>query len=625
MSVRTDSDADSAETAADPDDETQAPPAKPGGITERAGALIALAKDDAPRYVAAAVLATLGTVCQLAPFYLIYVAISDVLAGAASRQEMFTLAGLAMVFIVAHFGLLAASTLVSHRAAFDTLYHLRIRLGKRLGRAPLGAVTGKRSGEIQRSLADDVERLEAFLAHAIPDVVAAVVVVAATTIWMVVVDWRMALAAIACLVVSVLLSGTGVRRSQAMMGDYLTSMSRMNGSIVEMVRGMPIVRTFNRTGDTFAETRDAIRAAADYQANWGLKFLPLFTGFFTLAAAPALTIVPTGLLLWSADAIATPELLFFFVIGLGYGSPVVKLVQFAASATQLSYGAQVVSELDTVEQLPEAEATAAANDGSVEFRSACFRYDGSHRDAVTDVSFRAEPRSITALVGPSGAGKSTVARLICRFADVESGSILVGGTDVRDIGFSDLMDRVAFVFQETFLFDDTIEANLRLAKPDAGTEEIESACRAARAHEFITTFADGYQTRVGAQGTRLSGGQRQRIAIARALLKSTDIVVLDEATAFVDPENEVALQEAINALVEDRTVIMVAHRLSTIAGARTILVFDRGRIVERGRHQELVAANGLYARMWAAFESAENTSLGAAVHAAPSERDEEQA
>jgi ATP-binding cassette subfamily B protein len=216
-----------------------------------------------------------------------------------------------------------------------------------------------------------------------------------------------------------------------------------------------------------------------------------------------------------------------------------------------------------------------------------------------------------------------VARLICRFYDVDAGAVRVGGADVRDVPFTQLMNHVSFVFQETFLFDDTIEANLRLAKPDATDAELEAACRAARAHEFITALPDAYRTRIGEQGARLSGGERQRLAIARTLLKGTEIVVLDEATAFVDPENEVALQEAIEALIQDRTVIMVAHRLSTIAGADQILVIDNGCLVEEGSHDDLLARRGLYARMWEAFQSAEQIALGEAVHATDATTPEE--
>ncbi|WP_129663569.1 ABC transporter ATP-binding protein [Phytoactinopolyspora endophytica] len=612
MSVDTSESAPSAPPETDPSSEAEPGPAG-GTLRSRIATLLPFARDDAGRYVLSAVLAALATLCQLGPFYVIYLAVRGVVDGTADAGDFYGLAWAALALVVGQYLFQGLSTYISHQAAFGTLFRLRMRIGERLGRVPLGRVTGKRSGEIQRTVSQDIERLELFLAHAIPDLVAAVVVVLASTTWMFVVDWRMALAAAVCVVAAVALMSRGVARSQPLMGGYMASMGRMNGSIVEMVRGLPIVRTFNRTGETFAETQEAIHGAAKYQADWGRAFLPLFTAFYTVAASTVVTIVPVGLLLWSNDAIETPELLFFFVIGLGYGAPVVKLLEFSANISHLTYGVQLINELKDAGELPEAGHDADLRDSSVEFDDVSFRYDSADRDALTGVSFHAEPGTVTALVGPSGAGKSTVARLICRFFDVDAGAIRVGGADVRQIPFSQLMRHVSFVFQETFLFDDTVAANLRLAHPDATDEELETACRSARAHEFIAAMPEGYQTRIGQHGARLSGGERQRLAIARTLLKDTEVVVLDEATAFVDPENEVALQDAIDALVAGRTVIIVAHRLSTIVGADQILVVDEGRITEHGRHDELVTADGLYATMWHAFQSAEQVALGDAV------------
>ncbi|MDS1272393.1 ABC transporter ATP-binding protein [Lipingzhangella sp. LS1_29] len=598
-----------------PVDDEAAPDPEPAARGSGAFAvLLSFTREEAGRYVLATVLATLGTLCQLGPFFVIYLAIRDLVAGEATLSSMLTQAGAALLFLLAYYALSAVSTLVSHRAAFRTLARLRTRIGQRLTRVPMGRVTGSRSGTIQRTLTDEVERLEGFLAHAVPEATGAVVAVLATTVWMFLIDWRLALAAVACLAASLWLSGRAVHSSQQLMGGYLAAMARMNGSVVEMVRGMPIVRTFNRTGDTFTETRDAIRAAAEYQADWGLRLLPAFTASFTLAASPALTVVPVGLLLWTTDSIALADLLFFFVLGLGYGAQVTTLVRFSAQASELGHAARVVRELKAAEELPEGDAPADPGDGSVEFVDVSFRYPGATRAALHGVSFRADPGTVTALVGPSGAGKSTVAQLVCRFFDVDSGAVRVGGSDVRALPFAELMERVSFVLQETFLFDDSIDANLRLARPEAGTDEVEAACRAAQAHDFITALPEGYATRIGEHGARLSGGQRQRLSIARALLKDAQIIVLDEATAFIDPENEVATQAAIDELVRGRTVIMIAHRLSTVVGADQILVIDDGQVTERGRHAELLGRDGRYAQMWQAFESAEQIALGRAVH-----------
>lgn len=586
------------------------------------GLLLPFARHGRNAYIGSALLAVVSTLCQLGPFWVIYKAIEQIVDGTATRSSLYGLAAWALVFVVAQYALLAASTWMSHRAAFATLEQLRLRIGDRLGRVPLGFLTNRRSGEIQRTMNDDVERLELFLAHAIPDLVSAAVVVVATTIWLFAVDWRMALATIAVVVVCLPLMSIGMKRGEAKLGAYMASLARMNGSIVEFVRGLPVVRTFNRRGETFAETRRAIEDSARFQADWGREFLPVFTVFYTLLVSNIITIVPVGLWLWTSDRLGTADLLFFLVVGLGYPLPLLKLMELTTQMSYLSLGANLVNELDSAEELPEVPTRQPLGPPSVAFHDVGFAH--GERRVLDGISFTAEPGTVTALVGPSGSGKSTAAKLICRFWDVADGAITVGGVDVREMPFEQLMEQVAFVFQETFLFDDTIAENLRLGRPDATDAEVEAAARAAQAHAFISELPDGYDTRLGERGARLSGGERQRLAIARAILKDAPVIVLDEATAFADPENEAALQDALDGLITGRTLVIIAHRLSTVVGADQILVLDApgggpGRIVERGRHAELVAAGGLYARMWQAFEDAEGLALGKAVHAAPSE------
>jgi ATP-binding cassette subfamily B protein len=292
------------------------------------------------------------------------------------------------------------------------------------------------------------------------------------------------------------------------------------------------------------------------------------------------------------------------VVGLGYTTSLMKLMQLTTQLGRLSVGAALVTELGRAPLMTQTERPARLGPPSIELMNVEFAYHDLDEQAVPalrGVSLRAEPGTITAVVGPSGAGKSTVARLVCRFWDVDRGSVRVGGVDVREMPLEQLMSQVAVVLQETFLFDGTVAANLRLARPEATDAELVAAASAARAHEFVSALPNGYDTRIGERGARLSGGERQRLSIARALLKDAPIVVLDEATAFVDPDNEAALQDALDELARGRTLLMVAHRLSTIVGADRILVLDQGRIVERGRHHDLVAASGLYARMWQAF------------------------
>jgi ATP-binding cassette subfamily B protein len=585
--------------------------------------LMPFARDGQGQYVASVITAVLGTLCQLGPFYVVYRALTDVVEGTATGDGLYRLAAIAAAFVIAQHALMAWSTWLSHRAAFATLENVRLSIGDRLGKVPLGFVTSRRSGEMQRTINDEVEKLEQFLAHAIPDLVAAVVAVVFTTVWLFVVDWRMALASLAVLVVCLPLMAITMGRGASKLGDYHRALGRMNGSVVEFVRALPVVRTFNRSEETFAETKEAIEASADFQAGWGREFLPTYTAFQVLLVSNVVTIVPIGAWLWLTDRLSTPDLLFFFILGLGYLIPVMRLLEFTSQLTHLTLAATVVVELDEAEPLPEAAGRATLGPprivvDDVSFSHTSVEEGGASRRVLDRISFSSDPGTVTALVGPSGSGKSTLAKLLCRFWDIDSGSISIGGVDVRQMPAEQLMGQVAFVFQDTFLFDDTIAGNIRIGQPDATDADVESAARAAQAHQFIARLQLGYETRLGERGARLSGGERQRIAIARALLKDAPIVVLDEATAFADPENEAALQDALSALVAGRTLVMIAHRLSTISGADQILVLDApgggpGTIVERGRHDELIAADGLYARMWQASELAEQISLGDAV------------
>ncbi|MEM8922135.1 MAG: ABC transporter ATP-binding protein [Actinomycetota bacterium] len=584
--------------------------------------LLPFARDGWPGFALASAAAIGSTVAHLGLFYLVYRAVVIAVGvEEADSDDLYRLAIIALVLVVLDHLLLAVALYVSHRSAFATLARLRLRVGERLGRVPLGALTRRRSGEIQRILADDIERLELFLAHALPDTVAAVSVLSITTVWIFIVDWRLGLATLFTVVLAMAFMARGMRHGAAKMGDYTVAMSRMNGSVVEFIRGMPVIRIFNRSGDTFDETRDAVEGAADYQSQWAREILPTASLHYVLVTTNVLGIVPVGIWLWRAGSIDTETLLFFFVFGLGYAVPVVKLTEFLHSMSHLTYGATGVLALSEAEVLPEATERVDISSPRLVLDGVGFSHigpDGAPRRVIDDVSFVAEPGTVTALVGPSGSGKTTLAKMLCRFWDPDDGTVTIDGHDLRHVPFDQLMEQVSFVFQETFLFDDTVAANIALGRPGAVHTDIVAAATAARANDFITELPEGYQTRLGERAVRLSGGEQQRIALARAFLKGSPVVVLDEATAFADPENEAAIQDGIGALIQGRTVIMIAHRLSTVVGADQILVLDAeagepGRVVARGTHDELLAADGLYARMWAAFEDSERLALGDAV------------
>jgi ATP-binding cassette subfamily B protein len=367
---------------------------------------------------------------------------------------------------------------------------------------------------------------------------------------------------------------------------------------VEYLRGMPVVKVFNRTGEAFRETSDAVRHYTAVETAWARAYVPLGGMFYSLVLANIVVILPVGLWLLQAGAVTVPTLLFFVIVGARYSQPLLKVFNHGAEAAHLSMSATVIRAVLNEPDLPDTGRAIDLASHDVELDHVSFGY-GDH-DVLTGVTFTARAGEVTALVGPSGAGKTTIAQLIPRIWDVEPGrgTVRIGGHDVREIGVQHLMNTVAFVFQDTYLFHDTIAANLRLGKSGATDDELRTAARAARCDEFVSALPDGYETVVGEGGATLSGGERQRIAIARAILKDAPIIVLDEATAFADPENEAAIQDAIAALTAGKTLLVIAHRLSTITDADQIVVVDAGRVVETGRHDDLVASGGVYSRLW---------------------------
>jgi ATP-binding cassette subfamily B protein IrtA len=557
----------------------------------------------------AAALAAVSTAAELVPFYAVYRAVDAVVRGTAI-DGLAGWAWAALAGVLVRYVLFGLALYVSHLAAYDLLYRLRVRMAERLASVPLGWFSDRRSGALKKVMADDVERLELFLAHAVPDLAAALTVGTATTVWLLARDWRMGLAAVVVVPVAFACMALSLRRSNERVVGYHESMGAMNAGIVEHVRGLPVVKIFNRSQQSVAETEAAVREHARWVQELSRRFLPLGTAYYSLVVASVFVVVPVGAALFLAGRLSTSDLLFYLVLGIGYGYPMARLYATFTNLSHISFGGNLVNEVLAAATLETgSSARHRPADASVELDGVGFAYGEDGRDVLHDVSFVAPAGAVTALVGPSGGGKTTIARLIARFWDTRAGAVRIGGVDVRDMPIDQLMDTVAFVFQDTFLFDDTVEANLRVARPDAGMADLRAAAQAARVLDTIEALPDGWHTRLGERGGRLSGGERQRIALARAILKDAPVVVLDEATSFVDPENEALIQDAIGELVAGRTVVMIAHRLSTVAGADQILVLDGGRIVERGRHDDLVAAGGLYAQLWDDFVVAETTPL----------------
>ena len=512
------------------------------------------------------------------------------------------------------FGVLTfASLMLSHIAAFNILYEIRMQLVQKMVRLPLGFFSRRASGELKKIMSDDVERIELFIAHHIPDIVTALLFPLILVSYMFAVDWRLAIVVLAVLAMAFYVMGrmyTG-KKIREVSKRYVETLGRMNASIVEYIRGIQVVKTFTESTNAYRKLNDDIKEYRKFANEVNVQYQPTYVGFLTILSSALLFIIPVAvwLLVGSASyATFVPVLLMFLFFGVAVFFPVLKLLWIGSFLNQNNMGVQKIDDILYMDEIEEPDIPRHPKDASVEFRNVSFAYDTT--PILKAISFISHPGTITALVGPSGAGKSTVAMLAARFWDVQSGEILIGGVPVKEIPTSVLMDNVAFVFQDNMLFFDTIEENIRIGNKTATFEEVARAACAAQCHEFIESLPNGYQTLVGEGGIYLSGGEAQRIALARAILKDSPIILLDEATAFADPENEGKILAAFSHLIKGKTVLVIAHRLSTITNADRILYVDKGVIAEQGTHEQLLALKGEYARMWETYNRAKRWTIG---------------
>ncbi|MBA0159368.1 ABC transporter ATP-binding protein [Pectobacterium versatile] len=509
----------------------------------------------------------------------------------------------------------------SHYAAFRLENQIRSALAEKLARIPLGEAQRLGTGSLAKIVQDDVKALHLFVADSTPLYARAVVAPLCTGALLFWLDWRLALAALLVLVIGAVVLMLAMRNAGEMNQRYNQAREEVSTAVIEFVQAMPVVRTFDTGASTFGRYQQALENYLDVLTRWYQQ-----AGFSARFSFAVLNPLPTLLVLcWVTYGFYHSGEFDFslwvavLLLGNGMAEAVMPMMALNHMVAKTRLSISRIQDVLALSPLPEAESDVLPADASVSVEQVSFRYDRHASDWVLeDVSFQVPAGSVTALVGASGAGKTTVARLIPRFWDVTAGRILIGGVDIRQMKTATLMQQVSFVFQESFLFADTIANNIRLGLPEKSMEEVVAAATAAQAHDFIMALPQGYDTLAGERGQFLSGGQRQRIAIARALLHNRPILVLDEPTAFADPENEAALLAALGVLMQGKTVIMVAHRLSTIRDADQIVVFDRGQLSESGRHDALLAAQGRYSELWRHYEQAQNWALGSASCSTPS-------
>ena len=560
-------------------------------------------------------LSAVAMILGMLPYICIWLVARDLIAAAPNWTQATGIARYGwMAFAFALAGILVyfAALMCTHLAAFRTASNIRRQGMQHLMKAPLGFFDSNASGLLRNRLDGAASETETLLAHNLADIVGTFAMFFAMQVLMFVFDWRMGAACLLAAVVSVgALASMMGGKNAGLMAEYQAAQDVMSKAGTEYVRGIPVVKVFQQTVYSFKAFKQAIEdysaKAEHYQADVcklpQAVNLTATEGAFVFLVPVALLLAPAAL---SAGTFAGFVTNFaFYAVFSAIISTALARIMFAASGMMLAKTA--LGRIDQVMSAPTLKITdhpQLPRDNSIEFDDVSFTYEGSELPALDHVSFTVKPGQTVALVGPSGGGKTTAASLIPRFWDASSGTVRVGGVDVRDTDPHVLMDQVAFVFQNNRLFKASILENVRASRPDASRKEVEAALSAAQCTDIIEKLPKGMDTVIGTEGTYLSGGEQQRIALARAILKNAPIVVLDEATAFADPENEAMIQKAFSTLTRDRTVIMIAHRLSTVVNADRIIVLHQGRVAEQGTHAELVSRNGLYARMWNDYNQA---------------------
>ena len=502
------------------------------------------------------------------------------------------------------------STILAHISAYTILEGIRLKIADRLMKAPLGEVMGRRIGYLKNIIMDKVEDLEPPLAHMIPELTSNLLLPVVIFTWMMVIDWRMGLAVLIAPVLAMIPMFFLMRNYNSQYAAYMEANNHVNSIIIEYVEGIEVVKAFNQSTSSYEKFVNAVQSFKEFTLAWFKSTWKSMNLMMAIMPTTLLGVLPVGLLLVQNGSISPAELAMGIILSLSIVGPLMKATTFINEAKSMEYAVEAANELLNLPVLPDSGKIVSIPHNDIALKHVTFSYDGSEQNEVLhDVNLELPEESFTALVGPSGGGKSTIARLIARFWDVTGGSITIGGKNVKELSIRQLSELVSFVTQDNFLFNCSLKENIRLGNPNATDEEVYAAAKAACCDEFIVRLDKGYDTPAGDAGKRLSGGEKQRIAIARAILKNAPIVILDEATAFTDPQNEDKIQKSIMALSKGKTLLVIAHRLSTIQNADQIVVLKKGRIVDCGKQEELLKRCPLYADMWKAHIGAKNWSV----------------
>ena len=543
--------------------------------------------------------AIIGAACGIVPYFAIASIMTQLIDGTSDYRVFVPYVGLVFAgfagALIGH----SVSTIGSHNLAFSIIEDTRKRVVEKLSRLSMGTIEEKSSGKWSQFIVETIDKMEKPIAHVIPEVLANVLIPIIIVVIIFTLNWKIGLANLVTLPLGMLFSMLMMRAYEAKSKRYVEASKKMNAASVEYIQGIKVIKAFNKSASSYDKFQKAVEDNRDSMLDWYLSVCFAMTAAMEVLPSTLLFVLPVGLYLFMTGGIAIPTLIMCVLLSYASYKPLLKAMAYTDTIANVRV---VFGEIQSVLDLPEmvrADTAGAPQGFDVHFENVVFGYGGANSTTVFNgLNFTAKEGELTAIVGSSGSGKSTVAKLLAGFWNVNGGRITIGGADIGSMSLERNMRLVTYVSQENFLFNKSIRDNLKMAKENATDKEIEAACRKASCDDFIKGLPEGYDTDAGNAGGKFSGGERQRITIARALLKDSPIVVLDEATAYSDPENEAVIQQSIDNLVKNKTVIMIAHRLSTVVNADKIIVLEKGRIAAEGTHAELLQSSPLYKKMW---------------------------
>ena len=541
-------------------------------------------------------LAVLGEMFGIVPFLMVALLADELYRGTATIQRVLFFSGIAAICQLIKMLLTWRSSLMSHKISFTILKNIREAITDRMAKVPMGVMLETPTGTFKNLIVDNVAKLEDSMAHFMPELPSNIAAPLCSILLIFILDWRMGLASLITIPLGILFFAAMMRGYGPRMENYMRSANDMNSSLVEYVSGIQVIKAFNRSASSYGKYSKSVNYFHDSTMEWWSQC------WFWNAAARAvlpstlLGTLPVGAWLYMEGTLSLPVFLISLVVPLGFVAPLMKVSEAMEQVSMIKGNLEQVTAFLNTPELVRPSEPVSLGERTYQFEDVHFGY--KETEVLHGISFQTRPGTMTAIVGPSGSGKSTIAKLMAGFWDVTSGSVRFGGQDIRQIPFEQLMGEISYVAQDNFLFDKSIRENIRMGNPAATDEEVEDAAKAANCHDFIMQLEQGYDTLAGDAGDRLSGGERQRITIARAMLKPSSVVILDEATAYADPENEALIQQAISKLVAGKTLIVVAHRLNTIRNADQILVVANGNIAGRGTQEELLRECPIYQKMW---------------------------